>query len=70
MIQNAYVSVICITPMHVNVQVVRNMLYGESTCWSCEVSGLRSHQDTMRDMRGNLAQQLIVMKLRQLVSPP
>jgi len=26
MIQDAYMSMICITPMHVNVQVVSNML--------------------------------------------
>jgi len=32
MIQDAYVSRMCITPMHVNVQVVSNMLHIVSTC--------------------------------------
>jgi len=47
--------------MHVNVQVVSNMLCEEGTCWSHEVWRLRSLTDTMWDLYGNHTRQLIVI---------
>jgi len=41
-----------------------------STCRSREMRVLCSVPDTMRDLCGNHTQQLIVMRLRELFSPP
>ena len=47
--------------MHVNIQVVSNMLFRGSTCWSREVWVLHSLLDTLRDMCRNYTRQLLVI---------
>jgi len=52
-----------------NIQVVSNKLFSGSSWWSREVWVLRSHLDTLRDMRGNHARQLIVKRNQEDSSP-
>jgi len=60
LIQDAYISTICITPMHVKIQLVSNMLLSGSSCWSSKAGVPCSNPETMRDLCGNHARQLIV----------
>jgi hypothetical protein len=50
-------------------QVVSNMLFSGSSCWSRKARVLPSHLDTLRDMSGNYARQLTVKRDYEESSP-
>ena len=62
LLQDAYISTICITPMHVIIKLVRDMLFSGGSCLSRKAGVLYSVPETMRDMCGNHARQLIVKR--------
>jgi len=41
-LRDAYISTICITPMHVGIKLVSNMLFSGSSCWSRKAGALCS----------------------------
>jgi hypothetical protein len=62
LLQDAYISTICITPMHVEIKLISDMLFSGSSCQSRKARVLCSVPETMRDMCGNHARQLIVKR--------
>jgi len=69
MIRDAYISKICKYTYACEHSSGQQHALRESTCWSREVWGLRSHPDTMRDMCGNHTRQLIVVCDKESSSP-
>jgi len=62
LLQDAYISTICITPMHVIIKLVSDTLFSGSSCQSRRARVLCSVPETMRDMRGNHVRQLIIKR--------
>ena len=50
LLQDAYISTIRITPMHVKIKLVSDMLFSGSSCQSRRAGVLCSVPETMRDM--------------------
>jgi len=69
-LQDAYISTMCITPMHWGIRLVSNMLFSGSSCWSRKAGVLCLLMETMQDMRGNHARQLKVKSNSENSSSP
>jgi hypothetical protein len=60
---------ICITPMHVRIKLVSNMLLSGVSCWSREARVHCSTPETMRDMCVNHTAVDSQRRVRELFSP-
>jgi hypothetical protein len=69
LLQDAYIFSICITPMRMEFKSVSDMLFSGSSCQSRRAGVLCSVPETMRDMCGNHARQLIVIASKRTLLP-